>query len=102
MTRTVRVVLQWSAWVPIERIRPNGTFIKPVGFDHQGSEWLKGSWSLVLKAEGVPDAAREQAATATFLFETAPQEWLSVGARFTVYEGIRALAQGLVAAIVNE
>ena len=99
MYRTVRVRLRWLITLPTG-VLPRGTsFARPARFENQDADWKQNAWSLVIKADGVPDTTGQQSATARFLVDEAPHEWLSVGKRFTLYED-KALAEGVVEEIL--
>ncbi len=59
-------------------------------FKQNSDTWPDGAWSVELRFETPPSeqATRESSnAAVRFLFDTAPQEWLSPGVRFAIYEG---------------
>lgn len=93
MTHTARVLLHWL----VETRPPDQErrIVRPARFDHQGEDWKKDAWSLVVEAEGRPDAHGNQVGTARFLSPDAPHDWLSEGRRFTLFEN-KPLAEGQV------
>jgi hypothetical protein len=94
MTRTAEVLLHWLVSGPSNHSPRGQRFSLPARFDHQGEDWTKDAWSLVVDVEGVPDAEGHQAGTVRFLVPGAPHDWLSEGRRFTLFEGRVALAEG--------
>ncbi len=62
-------------------------FVTPARFERQGDDWTANAWSLVVQAAGpvLPDAT--QPVRVRFLMDEAPQEWLSSGSKFELYEG---------------
>lgn len=95
--KEVRARLTWR----IRRMEgvpyPRGErFATPARFERQGDDWTANAWSLVVQASEpvLPDAT--QPVRVRFLMDDAPQEWLSSGSRFELYEGRLLLAEGLV------
>jgi len=92
---SAKVLLHWlnrpSDGSPLEE-----HFSRPARFDHQGDDWTDDAWSLVVDVKGRPNTQGEQDGTARFLMPTAPQEWLSVGKKFTLFEGRTPVAKGEV------
>jgi hypothetical protein len=82
MTKTVRVRLHWL-------VKPNHgqRIVRPVRFDHQGDEWTKDAWSLVIDADNPADADGYQLGSAQFLSPDGPHQWLCEGRHFTLFEG---------------
>ena len=101
MNRTVKVVLHWLVDAPNGGSPRSQQFSRPARFDHQGEDWTTNAWSLVITTEGSPDAVGRQLATARFLGPEAPHGWLSVGRRFTLFEGV-ALAEGVVEQVLAD
>ena len=100
MSRRVRILLHWLVELPLNGQSPRGPrFALPARFDHQGDEWENDAWSVVIITEGKPDRKGEQIAVARFLVSDAPHDWLTVGKRFTLFEGKLALAEGVVRGI---
>jgi hypothetical protein len=100
MNRTVKILLRWSMNLPTGRFQRGHSFSRPARFKDQGDDWTQNAWSLVINTEGVPDAEGEQLANVKFLVADAPHDWLSIGKRFTLYEGSLALAEGVVKEIL--
>lgn len=101
MNRTVKISLRWLVNAPAGQSPRGKQFARPACFDHQEAGWKSCAWSLVINTEGVPNAEGEQSATAKFLVDDAPHDWLSVGKRFTLYENI-PLAEGVVEQILPD
>ena len=101
MNRTVRVLLRWLVSEPASQSPRGPRFSTPARFDHQGENWTRDAWSLIITTAGTPDAKGQQFATARFLVPDAPHEWLSVGKRFTLFEG-KPIAEGLVEEILAD
>lgn len=96
MMHTAKVRLHWLT-SGLSNHSPRGQrFSLPARFDHQGEDWTHDAWSLVVEVEGVPDAEGYQVGAARFLVPDAPDDWLSEGKRFTLFEGRLALAEGEV------
>jgi hypothetical protein len=94
MTRSAEVRLHWLVG-GLSNHSPRGQrFSIPARFDHQKEDWLSDAWSLVVEVEGVPDAHGYQVGHVKFLVPGAPHEWLSVGKKFTLFEGNLAVAEG--------
>lgn len=100
MNRTVKIMLRWLVSAPTGQSPRGQSFSRPARFENQGDDWTQNAWSLVITTEGVPDAKGQQSATAKFLVADGPHDWLSVGKRFTLYEGKLALAEGVVEEIL--
>ena len=101
MNRTVKISLRWLVDAPAGQSPRGQRFSRPARFEHQGEDWTNNAWSLVINTEGVPDAKRQQSATAKFLVDDAPRDWLGVGRRFTLYENI-PIAEGVVEQILPD
>jgi hypothetical protein len=101
MGRIAKVTLTWIE-KPSDRPLPRAErFSRPARFSHQGEDWKKDAWSLSVVTEEAVDAENRQSATAKFLVDDAPHEWLAVGAQFTLFEGAFALADGVVDDILS-
>ena len=101
ITATIR--LHWLVNLPLNGRSPRGQrFALPARFDHQGEDWTKNAWSLIVDVEGIPNTEGWQTANARFLSDDAPAEWLAVGRRFTLAEGNLAVAEAEITAIHNE
>jgi hypothetical protein len=93
----VHARLTWRINRPAGVSYPRGEqFATPARFERQGDDWTADAWSLVVRAAGpvLPDAT--QPVRVRFLMDDAPQEWLSSGSRFELYEGRLLLAEGVV------
>jgi hypothetical protein len=101
MNRTVKVVLHWLVSAPDGGLPRGQQFSRPARFDHQGDDWTRNAWSLVITTEGFPDVGGRQLATAKFLASEAPHDWLSAGRRFTLFENV-ALAEGVVEEVLSD
>ena len=101
MNRTAKINLRWLVNAPAGQSPRGQHFVRPARFQHQSDHWTREAWSLVINTEGVPNERGEQSASAKFLMENAPQDWLSVGKRFTLYENI-PLAEGVVEEILPD
>lgn len=86
-------------WLPAEvrgtAQRPHG--LRYVGisrFDSDGPEWPDGAFSVVCEFEVPPSERNSDSSEATvrFLVPDAPQERLSPGVRFRLYQGTVAVA----------
>ena len=97
---SAKVLLHWlnrpSDGSPDDHSPLEEHFSRPARFDHQGDDWTDDAWSLVVDVKGRPNTQGEQDGTARFLMPTAPQEWLSVGKKFTLFEGRTPVAKGEV------
>ena len=102
MSRIAKVKLTWLISASPHESRRGQTFSVPARFDDQGDDWTRNAWSVVITVQGMPDVHGQQSATAKFLFANAPQEWLSKGKRFTLYEGKLAVADAVVEQVLRE
>lgn len=102
MNRLAKVLLHWSVSAPSGESPREQRFSVPARFDHQGEDWIRDAWSLVITTDGTPHASGEQFATARFLMPDAPHDWLSVGKQFTLFEGRMPIAQGVVKEIMSD
>jgi hypothetical protein len=97
---SAKVLLHWlnrpSDGSPNDHSPLGEHFSRPARFDHQGDDWTDDAWSLVVDVKGRPNIQGEQDGTVRFLMPTAPQEWLSVGKKFTLFEGRTPVAEGEV------
>jgi hypothetical protein len=97
---SAKVLLHWlnrpSDGSPNDNSPLGEHFSRPARFDHQGDDWTDDAWSLVVDVKGRPNIQGKQDGTARFLMPTAPQEWLSVGKKFTLFEGRTPVAKGEV------
>jgi hypothetical protein len=91
MTHTAKVRIHWLAAPPVQAQR----IVRPARFDHQGEDWKKDAWSLVVDTENAPDTQGYQVGTAKFLSPEAPHDWLTEGKRFTLFAE-KAIAEGEV------
>ena len=101
MNRIVKVVLHWLVNTPNGTSPRGQQFSRPARFDHQGEDWIRNAWSLVITTEGSPDVTGRQLATAEFLMSEAPHDWLSVGRHFTLFEDV-AIAEGVVEQVLSD
>lgn len=91
--------LQWL--VPIETgvSLPRGQrFAMPAKFEHQGSDWTKNAWSLIVESIGPLNGDGTQEVYVSFLANNAPIEWLAPGKRFSLEEGRSKVAEGEILA----
>ncbi len=94
-TRNARLV--WRIDRPEGVLYPRGErFATPARFEEQGADWTANAWSLVVVAQGPVQPDASQSVSVRFLMTDAPQEWLSSGCRFQLYEGHLLLADGVV------
>jgi hypothetical protein len=96
MTHSATVRLRWLVTATSGELPRGRRFSTPARFEHQGDDWIRDAWSLVIETQGLPDAQGQQFATANFLVPNAPHDWLTPGKRFTLFEGKLALAEGVV------
>lgn len=96
MNHAAKVRLYWLVTAPTGKSSRGRRFSTPARFEHQGEDWTRDAWSLVIDTQGKPDAQGQQFATAKFLFPNGPHNWLVPGKRFTLFEGELALAEGVV------
>jgi hypothetical protein len=77
---------------------PGQEYTTVAKFDRQtDQEWRRAAWSLVLSFKDPADGAWTQTASVRFLNEAdAPPDLLSPGRGFTLFEGSRRVAEGLV------
>lgn len=71
-------------------------FVVPAKFDHQGDDWTSNAWSLVVESDKAVSADGSQVVNVGFLMPEGPQQWLSSGRRFSLFEGRLLLAEGVV------
>ena len=95
MMHSAKVLLHWLNR-PSDRSPLGEHFSRPARFEHQGDDWTDDAWSLVVDVTGHPNIQGDQDGTVRFLTSTAPQEWLSVGKKFTLFEGRTPVAKGEV------
>ncbi len=96
-TRRVNARLRWKVPLPPGGLSPRGRrFVVPVRFEEQGDDWTKDAWSLAVEIKSPPERDGTQAAVVHFLMDEAPSEWLSLGRRFSLFEGSLWLADGTV------
>lgn len=94
--RRVKIHFNWSQQRKSDPSPKNQRFVLPARFDHQGDDWKKDAWSLVVEVEGTPDESGKQNGTASFLAPSAPQHWLSEGRHFTLFDGPLSVGVGTV------
>ena len=101
MKRKARVSVKWLLRDPAGRVPVWETYPRPVLFD--GEEWADDeAFSLIIDLEGTPDSDGKQAGVAHFFAESAPQEKLSPGRKFAIYEGNFATLEGVVEEVLSE
>src|ERR1035438_8793420 len=59
-------------------------------------EWKVEAWSLVIEFDGPPDESGHQLAAVRFLSEKGPTKWLQPSSKFSLYEGDKKVAEGIV------
>lgn len=96
MSSYAKVRLNWLVVAQPGKLPRGPEFSTPARFDHQGDDWIRDAWSLIIDLQGTPDAQGRQDATARFVVPDAPHDWLAPGKRFTLFEGALALAEGVV------
>jgi hypothetical protein len=67
-------------------------------FDEQGESWRDDAWSLVVDYVTPPDTSLRHRVRVHFLSEHGPTSLLRPGARFTLVEGDRVVAEGAIVA----
>jgi hypothetical protein len=87
---SAKVLLHWLSR-PTARSPFGQHFSRTVRFDHQGDDWTNdvGAWlwtSRTSNSQGDQDGT-------VVLTPTAPHEWLSVGKKFTLFEGVTPVAK---------
>ena len=102
MMHRARIVFHWSQQRAAIHSSKNQQFVLPARFDHQGDGWKENAWSVVIEPEGLHDESGKQSGVARFLSPSAPQDWLSEGNGFTVFEGALALGVGIVEEVLLE
>jgi len=66
-------------------------------FEEQTEEqWRHEAWSLVIDLHGQPDDSGYQFADIRFLAEDGPTKWLQPSCMFSLYEGEKKVADGIV------
>lgn len=98
---SAKVLLHWLSG-PSDRSPLGQHFSRPARFDHQGDDWTNDAWSLVVDVKGHPNNQGDQDGTVSFLTPAAPHEWLSVGKKFTLFEGRTPVAKGEVKQVLSE
>ena len=97
MKREVKVRLTWRGIRPARLGYPRGKeFAMPARFEHQGDDWTKNAWSVVVLASTpvAPDSTQD--VRVRFLMDNAPHEWLLSGRRFELHEGPLVVAEGTI------
>jgi hypothetical protein len=97
-----RIILHWLQQGAANHSPRGQHFTLPARFEHQGDDWIEDAWSLVVEVDGVPESNGQQYGIARFLMPTAPQDWLTAGKEFTIFEGELALARGSVVEVLSE
>ena len=98
---SAKVLLHWLNH-PADRSPLGQHFSRPARFDHQGDDWANDAWSLVVDVKGNPNIQGDQDGTVRFLTSAAPQEWLAVGKKFTLFEGRTPVAKGEVKRVSSQ
>jgi hypothetical protein len=98
---SAKVLLHWL-YRSSDRSPLGRHFSRPARFDHQGDDWTNDAWSLVVDVKGNPNIHGDQDGIVRFLTPAAPQEWLSVGKKFTLFEGHTPVAKGEVKQVSPE
>ena len=101
MTRSAKVSLHWL-YRPSDDSPLGQHFSRPARFGRQGDGWTSDAWSLVVEVTGRPDDRGYQDGTVRFLMPEGPQAWLSVGEKFTLFDGRLAVAEGEVKRVLRE
>ena len=101
MAKTASARIRWLQPAEGGRAAPPKTcqYSTVAKFEEQtGEDWHKNAWSLVLHLNGTPDESWTQMAVVHFLADdaTAPTDWLYPGSRFLLFEGLKAVAEGIV------
>jgi hypothetical protein len=66
-------------------------------FEAQTAEdWRSNAWSLVMEFHDLPDESGYQTAAVRFLSIEGPTKWLEAPSRFSLYEGDKKVAEGIV------
>jgi hypothetical protein len=102
MNHTVKAALHWFELQSNRPFPRSQRFSRPARFEHQGEDRKQNAWSLTVITEGDVDAQGRQSAEVKFLVPEAPHDWLSIGKRFTLFEGELALAEGIVEYILPD
>lgn len=59
-------------------------------------EWKIDAWSVILEFQQPPDESGCHIVQVRFLSPSGPSHWLELSRRFTLYEGKRRVAEGIV------
>jgi superfamily II DNA or RNA helicase len=101
----VRAKIKWRS--PEEGGRsappPGPRYSTVARFVQQGSNWRENAWSLVLQFVEDPDQQGSHTANVKYLSDDGPQDWLTSGSRFELWEGSKVVASGevIAAALAN-
>lgn len=87
VSEEVRAKITWTRAPPTREV-----YFAPVHFDGDPT-WPNEAWSLVVKQPSEDDPGTYPI---RFLVPEAPHHLLKRGARFTLYEGPRAVATGII------
>ena len=60
------------------------------------------SWSLFSFTDGKPNSESKNHGVVCFMMESAPQEWLEVGNRFSICEGRHVMAKGVIEKVLSD
>ena len=89
-TKLHPVLVHWSD-EKLGSLPASGQYVTVARFSEDGDSWLDNAWSIVLEIRG-DVRSRPCEAGARFLSPGAPEERLSSGARFELFEGNRVTA----------
>jgi hypothetical protein len=97
MTITERALI---SWIPADQggrqAPPAGPRYVTVARFEEDEQWPDRAWSLVIEFVKTVDRGRYTLASVRFLAEEAPSHLLHRGSRFTLMEGARRVAKGVV------
>lgn len=82
---------------------PSGLhYVAPVRLEDQTAEPAGADWSLVVDRIAQPSESIDWIAEVRYLVDEAPRKLLRPGARFTLYEGKKCVARGVILSSVPE
>jgi hypothetical protein len=102
MKRRAEVELRWLVDFGGSGTPPGRKYSAPARFDYQGENWGENAWSVIVTPNAPPDSHGRQSGVAEFLSSNAPQHWLSVGRKFTLFEGRRPVVTATVKRVLEE
>ena len=90
--------IRWLSSRDGGRTRPpiGPTYTTVARFAHQGDQWAKDAWSLVIEFLERPDQDLCHLAKVRFLAENSPSGWLEEGSEFELLEGPNVVARGTI------